>query len=149
MLQFIESNDIKGLILYCTVRSAIIIVCWAIMITSCLIDLWSGRNTAKALGEKLESHKYRRTITKIGDYARVMLFALMFDLIGFLLPFYDLPFAIMLCTIAVLLIEGKSVVENASKKKAHAAEIPQIVKDIISAATTKDAEQIIEKLKLK
>lgn len=121
-------------------------ICWAMMIMSCLIDLWSGRNTAKFLGEKLESHKYRRTIVKIGDYSRVMLFGFMFDCLGMLLPFYTLPFGTMLCAIGVILIEGKSVFENSARKKAHAADIPEVIKKIIQAATTKDAEIIIEQL---
>lgn len=146
MLELIESGNLNGLYLFIMVRAIIIMVCWAMMIMSCLIDLWSGRNTAKFLGEKLESHKYRRTIVKIGDYSRVMLFGFMFDCLGMLLPFYILPFGTMLCTIGIILIEGKSVFENSARKKAHAADIPDMIKKIIHAATTKDAEIIVEQL---
>lgn len=146
MLDLIETGDINGLYLYITVRAVIIILCWSFMILSCLIDLWSGRNTAKYLGEPLESHKYRRTIIKIGDYSRVMLFGLMFDGIGMLLPFYTLPFGSMLCSVGVILIEGKSVRENSARKKAHAADIPDVIKSIIHAASTKDAEAVLEQL---
>ena len=146
MLELIESGNLDGLCLFIMVRAIIIMVCWAMMIMSCLIDLWSGRNTAKFLGEKLESHKYRRTVVKIGDYSRVMLFGFMFDCLGMLLPFYILPFGTMLCTIGIILIEGKSVFENSARKKAHAADIPDMIKKIIHAATTKDAEIIVEQL---
>lgn len=121
-------------------------VCWALMGLSCLVDLWSGRNTAKFLGEKLESHKYRRTINKIGDYSRVMLFGFMFDCLGMFMSFYFLPFGTMLCTAGTIMIEGKSVIENSAKKKAHAADLPDVIKNIIQATTSKDAEAIIEKL---
>lgn len=146
MLELIESGNLDGLCLFIMVRTIIVIVCWAMMIMSCLIDLWSGRNTAKFLGEKLESHKYRRTVIKIGDYSRVMLFGFMFDCLGMLLPFYILPFVTMLCATGVIIIEGKSVLENSARKKAHAADIPDMIKKIIHAATTKDAEIIVEQL---
>lgn len=146
MLELIESGNLNGLYLFIMVRTIIIMVCWAMMIMSCLIDLWSGRNTAKFLGEKLESHKYRRTVIKIGDYSRVMLFGFMFDCLGMLLPFYILPFVTMLCATGVIIIEGKSVLENSARKKAHAADIPEVIKKIIQAASQKDAEIILEQL---
>lgn len=146
MLELIEARDLNGLYVFIAIRAFIIIVCWAMMITSCLIDLWSGRNAAKFLGERLESHKYRRTIIKIGDYSRVMLFGFMFDCLGMLLPFFILPFSTMLCTISVMAIEGKSVLENSARKKAHAAEIPEMIKSIIQATTQKEAEVIFNKL---
>lgn len=146
MLELIESGNLDGLCLFIMVRAIIILVCWAMMIMSCLVDLWSGRDTAKFLGEKLESHKYRRTIIKIGDYSRVMLFGFMFDCLGMLLPFYILPFGTMLCALGVIAIEGKSVIENSARKKANAADIPEVIKKIIQAATTKDAEIIVEQL---
>lgn len=146
MLELIETGNTDGLCTFIMIRTIIIMVCWAMMILSCLVDLWSGRDTAKFLGEKLESHKYRRTIVKIGDYSRVMLFGFMFDCLGMLLPFYILPFGTMLCTIGVIAIEGKSVIENSARKKAHAADIPEVIKKIIQAASTKDAEIILKQL---
>ena len=149
MLELIETGNIDGLYTFIIVRIVIIMACWTMMILSCLIDLWSGRNTAKFLDEKLESHKYRRTVIKIGDYSRVMLFGFMFDCLGMLLPFYILPFGTMLCTTGVIVIEGKSVLENSARKKAHAADIPEVIKKIIQAASQKDAEIILEQLTTK
>lgn len=146
MLELLDTGNIKALYLYLTIRIIVILICWISMTTGCLIDLWTARDTAKACGEKLESHKYRRTITKIGDYARVMLFAFMFDMLGLLLTFYKLPFGTILCTIAILMIEGKSVVENLAKKRSHAADIPETVKQIISANTITEAKKILKNL---
>lgn len=116
------------------------------MLIACLIDLWDARKTAILLGERLESHKYRKTITKVGDYSRVLVFVLMFDMLGLLIPFYKLPFASIICTIAILFIEGKSVIEHMTKKKAHAAEIPDVVRQIIKASSTSEAERIINEI---
>lgn len=146
MLELIENKDFDGLIFFIAVRVAIILVCWIFMIVSSVVDFWSGTTTAKALGQHLMSHGFRRTVQKIGDYVRLMLFALMFDVLGSMLSFYIAPFATMLCTAAVMLIEGKSVVENSKRKKSHAAEIPDIVKQIVEATTTEQGHEILEQV---
>jgi hypothetical protein len=143
MLSLIETQNFDALEYYVAIRTIIVLICWTFMVIACLIDFWSGTDTAKALGEKLISHGFRRTITKMGDYVRVMFFALMFDMLGSLLPFYKIPFVTILATIAVVIIEGKSVIENSRRKKAHAADIPDIVKQIIHATTAKQGHEII------
>lgn len=146
MLNLIETQNFDALEYYVAIRTIIVLICWTFMVIACLIDFWSGTDTAKALGEKLISHGFRRTITKMGDYVRVMFFALMFDMLGSLLPFYKAPFVTILATIAVVIIEGKSVIENSRRKKAHAADIPDIVKQIIHATTAKQGHEIIDKI---
>lgn len=146
MLELIEQRNIDGLLFFIAVRICIILICWLFMIMANLIDFWSGTSTAKAIGESLQSHGFRRTVTKIGDYVRLMLFAFMFDMLGSFLPFYFLPFGTVLCTIAVIWIEGRSVVENSRKKKAHAADVPEIVKQIVQCATTEKGVEILTKL---
>lgn len=146
MLEYIESRDMDGLLFYIVARICITLVCWFFVICSCLLDFWSGMNTAKALGESLQSHGFRRTIIKIGDYWRVLIFALMFDILGAFLTFYILPFITILCTIAIICIEGKSVVENSARKKAHAAEVPDMVKQIVEAATSEQGAEVLKKI---
>lgn len=146
MLELIEAKNIDTLMFFIAVRVGIILVCWFFMVVSSIVDFWSGTTTAKALGQKLMSHGFRRTITKIGDYVRLMLFALMFDILGSLLSFYIIPFATILCTVAVIYIEGKSVVENSKRKKAHAADVPDIVKKIVQAATAEQGHEILNEI---
>lgn len=146
MLELIEQKNFDGLVFYIAVRIVIVLICWIFTIIANLIDFWSGTTTAKALGENLMSHGFRRTVVKVGDYVRVMLFALMFDMLGSLLSFYVIPFATILCTIAILWIEGKSVIENSRRKKAHAADVPEIVKQIVQCATTEKGLEIFNKL---
>lgn len=146
MLELIEAKNFNGLTFFIAIRVGIILVCWLFMILSSIVDFWSGTATAKALGQALMSHGFRRTITKIGDYVRLMLFALMFDVLGSLLSFYIIPFATILCTVAVICIEGKSVVENSKRKKAHAAEVPDIVKQIVQATTAEQGHEILDKI---
>lgn len=146
MLELVEAKDFDGLMFFIAVRVGIILVCWFFMILSSIVDFWSGTTTAKALGQALMSHGFRRTVTKIGDYVRLMLFTLMFDILGSLLSFYIVPFATILCTIAVIYIEGKSVVENSKRKKAHAADVPDIVKKIVRAATAEQGHEILNEI---
>lgn len=146
MLELIEAKNFNGLMFFIAIRVGIILICWIFMILSSIVDFWSGTTTAKALGQALMSHGFRRTITKIGDYVRLMLFALMFDILGSLLSFYIIPFATILYTVAVIYIEGKSVVENSKRKKAHAAEVPDIVKQIVRATTAEQGHEILDKI---
>lgn len=146
MLELIEARDFNGLSFYVVIRICITLVCWLFVICSCLLDFWSGTNTARALGERLQSHGFRRTIIKIGDYWRVLIFALMFDILGAFLTFYILPFITILCTTAIICIEGKSVVENSGRKKAHAAEVPDMVKAIVEAATSEQGAEVLKKI---
>ena len=146
MLELIEAKNFDGLMFFIVIRVGIILVCWLFMILSSIVDFWSGTTTAKALGQTLMSHGFRRTVIKIGDYVKLMLFALMFDILGSLLSFYIIPFATILCTTAIMYIEGKSVIENSRRKKANAAEVPDIIKQIVQATTTEQGNEILDKI---
>lgn len=144
ILKLIEDKSTESIVSFIGIRVIIILSCWATMVISTLIDLWSGTSTAKALGEPLSSKGFRRTIAKDADYMRIMLFALMFDVMGIcFIHVYILPFVTILCTVAILIIEGKSVIENSRRKKAHAADIPETVKQIIHAVTAEQATALL------
>lgn len=121
--------------------------CAVLVVLAAFIDLWTGVEAARANRERISSHALRRTVNKIVDYLRVMMFAALIDTLGLFFPWYVLPYFLIVCTLGVLLIEGRSVIENSRKKKSHAADILDAVEDIIKAATQQDAERIIERLK--
>lgn len=137
----------EAIVDYLLIRMAIVLVCWAFVFVANFVDFWSGRDTAKAIGERIDSKGYRRTFIKIGDYYRVLIFALLFDLIGSLFAFYKLPFASIIGSVSVIAIELKSVLENSRRKKSNAADVPDIVKKIIQCATTSDGEKLLEEIK--
>lgn len=143
MFDLIQSGDLHGLGGYVMIRVSITLVCWGFMIAACLIDFWSGISTARALHEPLMSHGFRRTFVKIGEYWRVMLFALLFDILGAFLSFYYLPFATMLCTASVLFIEGRSVIENSRRKKSSAADVVEVSRKIAEATTKDEVKAVI------
>ena len=149
MLELIQQEDWHGLTVYVAVRVAIVLICWVFLAMATFIDMYYGRKAqgsraAKAAGEGLRSRKYRRTFNKIGDYIRVMVFALMFDFLAGLFTWYVAPFATVVYTISAVLIEFISVREKLQKIKVNAAEVPDIIRQIVQAASAKDAEKIVE-----
>ena len=67
MLELIEAKDTDAILFYIVVRVAVVLACWIFVIVSNVVDFWSGVSTAKALGEPLMSHGFRRTVQKPPD----------------------------------------------------------------------------------
>lgn len=144
MFEIIINNDWDGLLIRLIIWAIVIIIAWIGMAVACFVDMWSGVTTARALGEKVHSHRLRETFQKIKDYAGVLLPFMFIDIIGSLFSFYFLPFFQILISAGSILIEGWSVLENKKRKKSHAALIPELAKEIVHCAREKDAEAIIE-----
>ena len=120
--------------------------CCVLVVLAAFIDMWSGVEAARAVKERISSHGLRKTVSKIVDYLRVVFFAALIDTLGLFFPWYLLPYFVMACTLGVLLIEGRSVIENSRKKKSQAAAIPDAVRSIIQAATREEAEKVLEQI---
>lgn len=125
----------------------IVFICFIMIIVASFVDMWTAVDAARVSRERVSSRKLRRTVSKIIDYLRVIIIAMLIDLMGFFFPFYSLPFVVMICTLGTLLIEGYSVIENLRKKKSHAADVLDIATKIIECATKQDAEKIIKLIK--
>lgn len=143
MIEFLVSGDFKAIqsLVY------IILAMWVVMIMAVCMDLWAGLDSAKARGEKINSGGFRRTISKLGDYWRIQVMALIFDMIGSCIPWYTNPYASMIITAAIVLIEGRSVWENERAKKSNVAKLPQAIRDIISCSSVQSAEELLKRLK--
>ncbi|MBE9488316.1 MAG: phage holin family protein [Bacteroidetes bacterium] len=123
-----------------------IMLMWAIMIGVVIIDFWTGIDKAKSRHEPIHSKGLRKTITKVGEYWRVLVMFLFIDIIGTMLPWYSLPYASMLCTLSIILIEIRSVIENLKAKKSSASEITEMVKEIISIDNPEKAVSFLKNL---
>lgn len=143
MIETFVANIKQDVLLWVMVAFTCCVIVWL----AALIDLWTGVEAARANKEPISSHALRRTVAKVIDYLRVMLFCGLIDTLGLFFSWYLLPYFLIVCTLGVLLIEGRSVIENSRKKKSHAADILNAVEDIIKAATQQDAERIIKQLK--
>lgn len=125
----------------------IIFICCVAIIVAVLLDLNTGINAARKNHEKIKSRNLRRTITKIIDYLRVLVFGVIIDVLGLAFPWYNIPYCAILVAVGVVLIEAKSVIENYQKSKSAAGKLPDIITDIIIAKTQGDAQRIVDKLK--
>ena len=125
----------------------IIFMCCMLVIAACLIDLWTGIDAAKKNKEKIRSKSLRRTVTKMLDYLRVIVFGVLIDILGLAFPWYVIPYLAVICTLGILVIEGKSVLENFHKKKSSAAQVVDIIEAIVEAADNETAEKIIKAIK--
>ena len=105
-------------------------------------------HTAKRTNERVHSHKLRITIGKMSEYWRFILIGFLVDCLGIFFSFYVLPFVAVMFGAGLIVVEAKSMFEHANRRKSHAAELPDIVKSIIKAVDEKDANRILERLKL-
>lgn len=81
------------------------------------------------------------------DYLRVIVFAVLIDVLGLSFPWYAAPYCAILCTLGILVIEGKSVLENFSKKKSSAAKVVDTAAAIVECLDNETAEKIIKAIK--
>lgn len=121
----------------------IIFVCCVLVVAAALLDMWTGVDAARANRERIRSHSLRKTVRKVIDYLRIVMFGCLIDILGLFFPWYDIPYACALVTFGVILIEGKSVIENLKRKRSSAAEVLDMVRKIIECADEKDARKLI------
>lgn len=125
----------------------IIFICCVFIIIAVLVDLDTGVKAARKRGDKICSRNLRRTFTKITDYYRVLVFGVMIDVLGLAFPWYNIPYCAMLVTLGVVLIEGKSVLENYKKMRSAAAALPNIISEIVECVSDEKAEKIVKLIK--
>ena len=131
-----------------TIRNVVItFFLWFAVLASVFIDMWDGIRTAKALRQRISSHGLRKTITKYGDYWRILLFGFLFDAVGGLFSWYIAPYASIVITVGVVLIEFRSVLEHSRKRKSEIANLPEIIKSIISCNSPEEASRLLNTLK--
>lgn len=116
------------------------------VIIAIMLDLWDGVHTAKKLKDRVQSHKLRVTIAKISEYWRLMVIGFLLDCIGIVFSFYILPFFAMLFGFGLIVIEIKSMIEHAKRRKSHTAELPDILHKMVACANEKDAHDLLEKI---
>lgn len=125
----------------------IIFLCCVLVIAACFIDLWTGIDAARTNKEKIRSKALRRTVSKVLDYLRVLAFGVLIDVLGLAFPWYAIPYLAIICTLGILIIEGKSVLENFQKKKSSAAQVVDVIETIINCTDNETAEKIIKAIK--
>ena len=122
---------------------AIFLAVCILVIVAIMLDLWDGVHTATKTGEKVHSHKLRVTIAKISEYFRFIAIGFLIDCIGIVFAFYIMPFVAVLFGVGLIAVEAKSMFEHASRRKSHAAELPDIVRAMVDCHNVEDAKKIM------
>ena len=53
MFELLEQHKMDAIVDYLIIRMAIVMICWTFVFAANFLDFWSGRDTAKAIGEKI------------------------------------------------------------------------------------------------
>ena len=111
-----------------------------------MLDLWDGVHTARKLKDRVHSHKLRVTIAKMAEYWRFIIIGFLIDCLGIIFSFYIVPFVAIVFGAGLIIIEIKSMIEHAKRRKSHTAELPDILHKIVDCANEKDAHELLEKI---
>lgn len=125
----------------------LIFICAVAILLAVLIDLSTGVERAKKCKEKIRSHILRRTISKVVDYYRLLFFGVIIDVLGLAFVWYNIPYCAVLVAVSAVLIEAKSVLENYHQMKSPAAGMIDMNAAVIKAATSREADEVIELIK--
>lgn len=110
---------------------AIVAVCIVVTGIFSIADTMSGIYTAKKTGEKLRSHRLRKTFEKMAVY---WFFQILVAIVGVLLSvfsWYDLPYLSLIFAIMICISEGLSMWEHSKRRKDGVAKIPETMQELI------------------
>lgn len=139
IFSFIEQDIRAGML--------IAFVCLVLVFAACTMDMWTGIDAARVNKEPIRSRPLRKTGIKIVDYYKFLFCVFLVDILGVCIDWFDKPYAIVIGTASVLIVEGKSVLENLKKKKSNAAEAADYAKKIVECLTKEEAEKLIRLIK--
>lgn len=111
----------------------LLIVAFCIVATGVfsVADTISGIYTAKKTGEKLRSHRLRKTFEKMMVYWFFQLLVAIVGVILSLISWYNLPYLSMILAVGVCFTEGRSMWEHSKRRKDGVAKIPETMQELI------------------
>lgn len=96
-----------------------------------IADTISGIYTAKKVGEKLRSHRFRKTIEKMAVYWFFQILVAMVGLVLSVLPWYNLPYLSIVFALLVCFVESCSMWEHSKRRKDQTVKIPEAMQELI------------------
>lgn len=124
----------------------LLIVAFCILATAVfsIADTISGIYTAKKTGEKLRSHRLRKTFEKMAKYWFFQILIAIVGVILSLIPWYDLPYLSMFFATAICVAESRSMQEHSKRRKDGMAKIPETVQGLIDlVGSEKELKQML------
>ena len=119
-------NHVKALLI-------VLVVLYACVFVSVLIDLYFGVKRAKRLNIARTSYGYRRTITKLTSYFGLMLMLSIADIAASVV--LKMPYFTVIGAIGIIMVEAKSVYENL---KQHEKSVEEVQKALLKLFENKD-----------
>ena len=102
---------------------AVVVILYACVFLSVLIDLFFGVKRAKRLNIVRTSYGYRRTITKLTSYLGLMLMLSIADIAASIV--FKMPYFTVVGAIGMVMVEARSVFENIKHHEKGVDEIPK------------------------
>ena len=121
------------------------VVVWFVMIAAVIIDFSTGIRKARVLKIPRDSHGFRRSFEKFGDYGKVTGMLMLFDLLAILFGIYSLPYASGLAGVGVVYTEYKSVRENLTAIRSAAVKMTTLVELLANAHDPKEITGLLLK----
>ena len=103
----------------------VLVILYACVFLSVLIDLYFGVKRAKRLKIVRTSFGYRRTITKLTSYFGLMLMLSIADIAASII--FKMPYFTVIGAIGIIAVEAKSVFENIRKDEKNIAEVQKLL----------------------
>ena len=102
------------------------IVAFCIFVTGLfsIADTASGIYTAKKTGEKLRSHRLRKTFEKMAVYWFFQILVGVVGVVFSLFPWYNLPYMSIIFAAMICIAEGRSMWEHSRRRKDNVAKVP-------------------------
>lgn len=118
----------------------LLIVAFCILTTGVfsIADTISGIYTAKKTGEKLRSHRLRKTFEKMAVYWFFQTLVAIVGVILTLVPWYNLPYLSIILAVAICITEGRSMWEHSRRRKDGVAKIPETMQELIDLVGGED-----------
>jgi hypothetical protein len=111
----------------------VLVVLYACVFVSVIIDLFFGVKRAKHLKIVRTSFGYRRTVTKLTGYFGLMLMLSIADVAASVI--FKLPYFTVIGAIGIIMVEAKSVFENLKQEEKS---VEQIQKALLKLFENKD-----------
>jgi hypothetical protein len=127
MLQSIINQDWNSFKVLLTV----LVVLYACVFVSVLIDLFFGVKRAKRLKIVRTSFGYRRTTTKLTSYFGLMLMLSIADIAASVI--FKMPYFIVIGAIGIVAVEAKSVFENIKTGEKNIAEAQKLLLELFES----------------
>lgn len=111
----------------------LLIVAFCIVTTGVfsIADTISGIYTAKKTGEKLRSHRLRKTFEKMAVYWFFQILVAIVGVMFTVFSFYNLPYLSIVFAAMICVAEGRSMWEHSRRRKDGLAKVPETVQELI------------------